>query len=124
MDEIRDDDSTHFGSESEERSRRRRYARPAVDIHSNDKEITVVADVPGMKKSDLDVTVDGDDLVIDGPAASRQERESALPWGYYRRFRLRSLIDKDRIGASLEGGVLRVTLPRAAPEPAKKVNIS
>lgn len=124
MDEIRDDDRTHLGSADEERSRRRRYARPAVDIHSKENEITVVADVPGMKKSDLDVTVDGDDLVIDGPVAGRQERESELPWGYYRRFRLRSLVDKDRIDASLEAGVLRITLPRSAPEPAKKVNIS
>ncbi len=119
MDEIRDD---YEESERGESSRkRRRYARPAVDIFSSDKEIRVVADVPGLKKSDLEVTIDGDDLVIEGPVAGRKERESKLPWGYHRRFRLRSSIDRDRLRAHLEGGVLEIALPRTPREPAKKV---
>lgn len=121
IDEIRDEDPGRH--ERGEGAQRRRSVRPNVDIFASDEEFVILADVPGLAKADLDITVDGDDLVIDGSIAGRQERESTLPWAYHRRFRLRSHIDRDKIEAHLEGGVLRLTLPRAEPEAAKKVSV-
>lgn len=121
MDEIRDDRPQTDSPDAQRR--RRRYARPAVDIYSDEQAITLVADVAGMRKSDLELVIEDDDLVIEGPVPARAHRESALPWGYYRRFRLRSAIQRDDISARLEGGVLRVTLPRQPRQPSQKIEV-
>ena len=126
MDELQDvegGESTE-GGERETHTRKRRYIRPAVDIYSTSDETVVLADMPGVHKTDLDVRVEGDDLLIEARAAGRMEEESALPWGYHRRFRLRSAFDRDRIAADYEDGILRVTLPKLSAEDTRKIEIS
>ncbi len=124
-DELRDvsEHDTTSQEEREARFRRRRYVRPAVDIFATDTEMVVLADMPGVKKGAAQVTLERDDLVIEGKAAGREEEESALPWGYYRRFKLRTAFEREGIRASLRGGVLRITLPKAASERARQVAI-
>jgi len=112
-----------LGVERDARVRRRNYGRPAVDIYSTDVEMVVLADMPGVQKSDLDVTLEKDELVIEGRVAGREESESALPWGYHRRFRLRTNFDRDRIRAGIRGGVLRVVLPKAVGERSQQVPV-
>lgn len=107
--EIQDAETGSTGNR-EQRTRRLRYVRPTVDIHSTDSQVLVLADVPGVRKSELVVEVEGDYLAIEGRVAGRRERESALPWGYHRRFRLSPGIDRDRIKARLEDGIVRITL--------------
>lgn len=129
MDRINKDElreaQQHEGTreEREARTRRRRYVRPPVDIYSTGSEMVVLADMPGVQKTDLDVTVERDELVIEAKAAGRAEQESSLPWGYYRRFRLKTAFDRDRISAALENGIVRITLPKAASEQARKVTV-
>lgn len=103
--------------------KRQRYVRPDVDIFSTDSEVLLLADVPGVPQEDLDLRIEGNELVIEGKAAGREESESRLPWGYYRRFRLSSAVERDRIQAKLEGGVLRITLGKVGAGRAKKVEI-
>lgn len=123
-DELRDSNEESISSdEREARLRRRRYARPDVDIFSTPSEMVVLADMPGVLKSDVEVTVQHDDLVVEGPVAGRAERESALPWGYHRRFHLKTAFDRGGIQASLQGGVLRVVLPKASSERPQKVTV-
>jgi HSP20 family protein len=123
-DELRDAQQTEPTTEEREaRTRRRRYVRPPVDIYSTATEMVVVADMPGVRKGEVDVTLDRDELVIEARAAGRAEEESTLPWGYYRRFRLKTAFERDRISAGMEGGILRVTLPKAASEQTRKVKV-
>jgi HSP20 family molecular chaperone IbpA len=123
-DELRDVEQTVSPKEEREaRFRRRNFVRPAVDIYSTDKEMVVLADMPGVHKTDIDITIDHDDLVIEVPVAGRADAESSLPWGYYRRFRLRTNFERDHINANLEGGILTITLPKAASEQTKKVSV-
>lgn len=122
-DELQDVDEHARTAEEEREARykRRRYVRPAVDIYATDEEMVVLADMPGVRKGDVQVTLERDDLIIEGRAAGREAEESALPWGYYRRFKLRTAFERERIRASLRGGVLRVNLPKAPSERARKV---
>jgi len=123
-DELREaQQSTATREEREARARRRRYVRPLVDIYSTGSEMVVLADLPGVQKGAVDVTVERDELVIEAKAADRAEQESTLPWGYYRRFRLKTAFDRERIAAALENGILRVTLPKAASEQTRKVSV-
>ena len=123
-DELRD--SPAGLSEQEEREarlRRRHYLRPPVDIYSTETKMVVLADMPGVAKADLQVSLEGDDLIIEGSAAGRREEESSLAWGYVRRFKLRTPFDRDRITAHLENGVLQVTLRKLDTDRAKKIEI-
>ncbi len=122
-DELQDvfEQTGSLSEEREARYQRRRYVRPAVDIYATEKEMVVLADMPGVKKGGVQVMLERDDLIIEGKAAGREEEESALPWGYYRRFKLRTAFERERIRASLRGGVLRVNLPKAPSERAQKV---
>jgi len=124
-DELRDsrDSRASVGEEREARIKRKNYARPAVDIYATDSEMVVLADMPGVQKGDLEITLEKDELIIQGKVAGRAAAESTLPWGYHRRFRLRTDFDRNRIKAGLRGGVLRVVLPKAASEQAQKVAV-
>lgn len=123
-DELREPGNESVSADDREaRLRRRRYARPDVDIYSTPAEMVVLADMPGVQKSDVDVTIEHDDLVVEGRVAGRAERESALPWGYHRRFRLKTAFDRGGIQASLQSGVLRVVLPKASSERPQRVAV-
>jgi HSP20 family protein len=124
-DELRDvrDSRASLKSEREARLRRRRYARPNVDIYATESEMVVLADMPGVTKADLEVALEEDELVIEGPVRGRVEQESALPWGYYRRFKLRTPFDRSRIRAGIRAGVLRINLPKATSQQKEQVPV-
>jgi len=124
-DELRDvqDPRASLKDEREARLRRRRYARPNVDIYSTESEMVVLADMPGVTKTDLEVTLDQDDLSIEAPVRGRSDKESALPWGYYRRFKLRPPFDRSRIRAGMRGGVLTISLPKAWSQSEERVTV-
>lgn len=104
-------------------SGRRRYAKPAVDIYSSASQVVLLADVPGVTKESLDVRLEGDELVLEGAAAGRAEAESRLPWGYYRRFRLSSAIEREAVHARLENGVVRIELGKVGAGGARRVEV-
>jgi HSP20 family protein len=124
-DELRDtrDSRAAAGEEREAKYRRRNYARPSVDIYSTDAEMVILADMPGLHKSDLEVTLERDELVIEGKIAGRESEESSLPWGYHRRFRLRTQFERSGIRAQLRAGILHITLPKAGTERPQKLTI-
>lgn len=129
MDNIRSDElhdtpgAGDSAQERETRTRRSRYVRPDVDVYSTETEMVVLADMPGVQKQDVEVSIQRDELVIEAPAAGRKEEESSLPWGYYRRFKLRTDFDRERIHGHLEEGILRITLPKAISERSRKVSV-
>jgi HSP20 family protein len=121
----------------------RRFARPLqwseaspgeikIDVTENDKEYLVRAEIPGAKKDDIRVTVDGNFVSIS--AEVRQEKEDKSDGGrvllketYYgsasRGFSLASEIDDKAVVAKLEDGVLKLTLPKRASAAAKAIAI-
>lgn len=109
--------------ERQSRARRRNFERPAVDIYSTETEMVVLADMPGVQKPELDITLEGDELVIEGSIHERRRRESALPWGFYRRFKLRTPFDRERIRARLQDGILKISLPKPGGTQARKVSV-
>lgn len=102
---------------------RHRYVRPDVDIYSTAEAVVLMVDMPGVTKEDLEVGIEGNELVIDGRVTERIEGESRLPWGYYRRFRLSSAIDREGVHAKLNDGVLRIELAKAGTGPVRKVDV-
>ena len=106
---------------------------PRVDVFERNGDLVVKAELPGVKKEDVDLAIEGGDLVL--RAEQREEREVKDEHWYrmersygslYRRLPLPEGIQADKISACLADGVLEVTIPKAkekAPE-AKKIVIA
>ena len=92
---------------------------PAVDVVEDEQKLELHADVPGVKQEDLDITVEKDVLTIKG------ERKGARAGGTFTRaFTLPKHVDREKIAASLENGVLTLTLPKRAEAQPRSIKIS
>ena len=101
-----------------ERQRPRPYAAPRVDVYETKDAYQVVADVPGVSESTLEITVEKDTLKIEAAVepAKREHRlrlAEPLGGGFLRSFALPDGIDRERISATVRNGVLRLTLPKS-----------
>ena len=92
---------------------------PAVDVKSTSKRYIVQAELPGMTKSDVDVRVDEDRLVLSAEREETSEKKSEsylrrerFARSYNRTFRLPADVNRAKIEAEFDDGVLTVTLPR------------
>ena len=112
-----------------ERTHTRRVYIPRTDIYETNESLVLVADMPGVAPDGLDVTLEGRELTIRG------RTRDAAPEGYspvyreyeggdYERvFTLSEDIDAERIEARLGDGVLRLTLPKAGPAQARRIQV-
>lgn len=106
---------------------------PAVNIIEHKDEYQVSLAVPGMKKDDFKIDVDGNMLTISSEKEeSKEEKEKKFTRKEYnyssfsRSFTLPEEINKEKIEAKYEDGVLRIALPRkeeAKKPSAKHINV-
>ena len=104
---------------------------PDVDVFEHDGKIVVRADLPGMKREDIQVSVDGDMLTIKG---RREEEKEVKEDDYYscerstgefsRTVRLPEGVGVEAVEAKYEDGVLEVTVPRPATPERKAKNVT
>ncbi len=102
---------------------------PATDIYTeDDKQLTVEAHLPNFEDKDIDISLDGESLVIRAEKHEQEHdkkkkyvvRESSS--SYYRKIRLPRAANKEAIEAHMKDGVLRVVVPfKELPEPQKIV---
>lgn len=102
---------------------------PAVDIFETDREIMLLADMPGVARDDVTIdlrdgilTLTGDVKPWEGPDESDVLVEFEIG-RYYRQFSLSKVIDQDKIEANLQDGVLRLVLPKAEKAMPKKIAV-
>jgi HSP20 family protein len=103
-----------------------------VDVSESEQEYCVKAEIPGVKKEDIHVDVDGNRVTIS--AETRQEhdeqREGKLVrseryYGQqYRSFTLDKPVDEEHAAARYENGVLALTLPKKTAGSGRKLQIS
>lgn len=112
-----------------ERTRERRVYTPAVDIIERKDDIIVIADMPGVDESSLDITLEKSLLTINGRVEARipeHHRLSLSEYGvgdYQRAFTLTDEVDRERIQASVKNGVLTLTLPKAEAVKTRKIPV-
>lgn len=105
---------------------------PAIDVEDKKDRVVVKAELPGMKKEDVKVSVEENYLIIEGEKKEEEEKEEK---GYYRRecsygsfqraVSLPSNVDTDNVDASYKDGVLKINLPKNEEEepPTKEIDI-
>ena len=106
-----------------------RYYVPATDIYETDEALTVVMEVPGVERKDIEINIEDDMLKVEGRIDfSKYEGLEPLYTEYNvghfsRAFTLSSKIDQQQIGANIEDGVLTLTLPKAKEAQPRRIEI-
>lgn len=94
-------------------------ARPALNIRKADQSVELQFAVPGFRKDDLTVRVDGEDLVILGQPQPEDingfVRREFRPFPFEKRFRLGERVAQDQILARVEDGILHITIGLTQP---------
>ena len=102
---------------------------PAVDIFETDREITLLADIPGVKAAELNIDLRDDTLTLTGPVAlfeGPEEGDIQVEYEvgtYYRQFTLSEVIDHGKIDAQLTDGVLRLSLPKVEKATPRQITV-
>ena len=102
-----------------------------LDVAEDDKTYTVKAEIPGAKKEDISVSVDGNLVSLSAEVRSEKEEKEGKKVirseRYYgavsRSFTLASEVDMDKAEAKYEDGVLRLTLPKKPGAEARKLTV-
>ena len=103
---------------------------PAVDIFETDKQITLLADMPGVKADDLTIDLRDNTLTLSAdiaPTENANEEDILVEYEigrYYRQFTLGELINQEKIDAQLNDGVLRLSLPKVEKATPKKITVN
>lgn len=104
---------------------------PAIDVYENKENIVVAAELPGMKKEDIDVTLHEGTLSISGERKSESKAEAGETYRterFFGRFQrtvsLPTPVAADKVKADYKDGILTVTLPKTEEAKPKQINVS
>ncbi|HET7154782.1 MAG TPA: Hsp20/alpha crystallin family protein [Hyphomicrobiaceae bacterium] len=107
-----------------------RLFMPTADIFEAEHALTVVLEMPGVEKSNVDISVEAGVLTIEGRLdfskyEGMQPVYTEYNVGHYRRsFTLSNKIDQTKIGAEMRDGVLTITLPKAEEAKPRRISVS
>ena len=102
-------------------------AYPKVNVYEYEDKIGIIAEIPGLDKTQLNVEVEDNVLTISGDKHGVWEEEGAKvirrelkASSFKRSFQLGELLDGDNINAKYKDGVLSISVPKTEPELPKK----
>lgn len=104
-----------------EQARQARVIVPRCDIYENQDAVHVVAEMPGLAATDVDITLERNVLTISGRHTLQAPEGAQRIWtefdgGEYRRtFELSDRVDSTNLRAEMKDGVLRLSLPKVQP---------
>ena len=104
---------------------------PAVDIFENDNhDLVLKAELPGMSREDIEVTVENSTLVLKGTkkfeseVKEEQYRRIERTYGtFHRSFTIPNTVDTSKVGAEFKNGVLTVKLPFREEAKPRTINV-
>jgi HSP20 family protein len=102
-----------------------------VDVSESDSAYTLRAEIPGVKKNDINVSIDGDTVAISAEVKNEKDvkngervlRTERYYGKVYRAFTLGQPVDETSAAARYAEGVLELTLPKKAAVQAKRITI-
>ena len=102
---------------------------PTADIFETDEALTVIMEMPGVEKNNVSIALENDVLRVDGQI-NFPKYEGMEPvyteynvGNYARGFTLSGNIDRDKITASLDDGVLTLTLPKVKEAVPRRITV-
>jgi HSP20 family protein len=113
----------------EEKTTPGRYFVPAADIFETDDALTVILEMPGVQKHNVNIALENDVLRVDGQIEFSNYKDMEPVYteyniGHYSRgFTLSNKIDQGKISAQLDSGVLTLTLPKARDAMPRRITL-
>jgi HSP20 family protein len=103
---------------------------PALDVHEDNDNIVVQAELPGMKKEDIDISLHDGNLTISGERRTESKFEQAevcraerFVGRFQRTVGLPASVGADKVKATYKDGILTITLPKAEEAKPKQINV-
>jgi HSP20 family protein len=103
---------------------------PIADIFETEQALSVILEMPGVEKDNVDISVENDTLTIQG-RIDYSKYEGLQPvyteynvGHYVRTFQISSKIEQGRISAELKDGVMKLVLPKAEKAKPRKIKVS
>ena len=103
---------------------------PPVDISETKNNFIVKAELPGLGSKDVNVSISGDLLIIKGEKKSEEEEKNEhhhyverYSGSFQRIFQIPTDVKGDKVAATFDKGVLKVTLPKVDEAKKKKIEI-
>jgi HSP20 family protein len=112
-----------------ERTRSGKVFVPATDIIETENEILLMADMPGVNENCINITLENNQLTIEGSVTENNPKEHQLVYieyeqgDFYRAFTLNDMIDREKIKANYQDGVLQLTLPKAQKSRSRQIAV-
>ena len=104
--------------------------RPAVDFYEDDQQLVLKAELPGVNKDNLELSLHGGVLTLAGERREEKSLENSevhrserFLGKFERRFTLPSAVDAAKVQASFKDGILTVTLPKAEEAKPKQIKV-
>ena len=104
---------------------------PAVDIHEEDNCYMLTADIPGVNRKDVEITLEDGVLTVKGERNSETEvteegyrRRERIQGSFVRQFNLPETVDTANISAKAEDGILKIVIPKQEKLEPKKITVS
>ena len=127
--DVQDAEKQEVEETGAERTRDRKAFVPRVDIYETDDQIVLVADVPGVDRDSVEVTLEKSLLTVNGYVAPEAPEGYDIAYAEYdigdfeRSFRLSNQIDQAKIEATVRAGMLRLVLPKIGPAKTRKIAV-
>jgi HSP20 family protein len=103
---------------------------PRTDLTETDNEIEVTAELPGLERNDVDISVNDGVLVVRGEKKAETEKKdknyhiAERTYGsFYRALQLPPGVDPSAIRATMSKGVLKITIPKPTHSETKKIEV-
>src|SRR5690606_2008662 len=103
---------------------------PAINVREDGEQVTVEAELPGVRPDDVDISVENGMLTISGEKRAEQEKKEAnwhvveRRYGRFERsFTLARSVDVENIHATFDDGVLRITLPKREEAKPRRIRV-
>jgi len=101
---------------------------PPVDIEETDDAYVLEAELPGVKRGDVDIELVGNELTIKGQVVERERagilrRRTRRTGRYEYRVTLPDQVDGDKIDANLKDGVLTVRVPKSQKAQRRRIEV-
>ena len=102
---------------------------PVCDVYEAAGGLVLDLELPGMDQSEIDLRLDGDELVVEGERKMERDQSGEhhrveRSYGRFaRRFRIPSTVDRDSVRATYSNGLLRVDLPQKGEAPLESIQL-
>ena len=104
---------------------------PAVDVYEDEHNVTLKIEVPGVDEKDISVNLENNTLTVHGERKIEKEekeenyRRVERQYGSFTRtFTLPTTVDSEKVSATYDKGVLKVTLPKKAEAKPKQIKVN